>query len=97
MNGLEATRQRPVKTGKDQQTNLSCAFQAINNELAHLTAFVLSILAEPHGRRYSERAQLPLRRIIELWRQVICTTTQRSCDFGLEINQGECREGRQSD
>jgi hypothetical protein len=38
-----------------------------------LTAFVMSILTEPHRRRDAERAEPPLRQIIDVLQQVMCT------------------------
>ena len=38
-----------------------------------LTAFVMSILTEPRRRRDAERAEPPLRQIIDVLQQVMCT------------------------
>jgi hypothetical protein len=62
-----------------------------------LTAFVLSILTEPHRRRDAERAEPPLRQIIEVLQQVMCTHDAAKLAISvLQIYDGSYREERSS-
>jgi len=62
-----------------------------------LTAFVMSILTEPHRRRDAEKAEPPLRQIIDVLQQVMCAHDAEKLAISvLEIYEGSCREGRSS-
>jgi hypothetical protein len=63
-----------------------------------LAAFVTSILTQPRGRLDGERAEPPLRQIIEVLLQLMCTHDAEKLAISvLEIYKGETSEGRSSD
>jgi len=62
-----------------------------------LTAFVMSILTEPHGRRGAERAEPPRRQIIAVLQQVMCTHDAEKLAISvLEIYEDGHHEERTS-
>ena len=62
-----------------------------------LTAFVMSILTEPRRRRDAERAEPPLRQIIDVLQQVMCTHDAEKLAISvLEIYEGGHDEERTS-
>jgi hypothetical protein len=62
-----------------------------------LTAFVMSILTEPHRRRDAERAEPPLRQIIDVLQQVMCTHDAEKLAISvLEIYEDGHHEERTS-
>ncbi len=60
-----------------------------------LAAFVVSILTQPHGRLAEEAAEPPLRQIVEVLQQVMCTHDAEKLAISvLEIWEDGYREER---
>jgi hypothetical protein len=62
-----------------------------------LTAFVMSILTEPHRRRDAERAEPPLRQIIDVLQQAMCAHDAEKLAISvIEIYEGGYHKERTS-